>query len=518
MRMRYAMLLAAVVGFVVPVNRVKAEGPKPHPYFHVLPRAVPAVTQWKTANLCQAYNFPTKLTGGGVIGIIELGGGYVQSDLDMFSQLNNIPKINVTDISVNGGTNSPGVSADVEVALDIEVAAAAYYYCTGKMPTIKVFFAPNSNASFAQVIQSAVANNCDVLSISWGLAESFWNPTEATNLDAVAAQAGASGLAIFAASGDHSSWDNSGATTVDCPACCPHIVACGGTKKTISAETVWGDGIAGDGGTGGGYSALFPKQSFQKNAPAAPAGLGRMVPDVAGAADPTTGFLIVQGGSEFQVGGTSGVAPLYAGLFATFGKKLGFVSPTLWNNPKAFYDITQGSNGDYSAKVGPDACTGLGAPNGTLISNLFIKKTVAPVYNYVTVDYNLGLNILTLSDDPKDNSVQLTLQAGRLTIQGSGNTLITYNSASSQSVSIPLATKEPLSIVGTMNQGGNNTLSMVSVTANSVSLTFGSGNDTINMAYCTVSTFFLLDGGLGTDVFAPVTTKFLGSKTVNNVP
>jgi kumamolisin len=76
-------------------------------------------------------------------------------------------------------------------------------------------------------------------------------------------------------------------------------------------------------------------------------------------------------GSPTVVGGTSAVAPLYAGLFASFGAKLGFVTPKLWQNQTAFNDITEGSNGYYKAAVGPDACSGIGSPIGNKIATLF---------------------------------------------------------------------------------------------------------------------------------------------------
>jgi hypothetical protein len=101
--------------------------------------------------------------------------------------------------------------------------------------------------------------------------------------------------------------------------------------KTASAETVWGDSVATHGGTGGGFSTIFPVQSFQIGAPIAPLGLGRMVPDLAANADPNTGIVIVLDGGQLVIGGTSVVSPLYSDLFAALGKKLGFVTPTLWN-------------------------------------------------------------------------------------------------------------------------------------------------------------------------------------------
>jgi len=123
-------------------------------------------------------------------------------------------------------------------------------------------------------------------------------------------------------------------------------------------------------GTGGGYSTVFPKRNWQLDAVPAPKGLGRMVPDVAANADPDTGYMIFQGGQQQIVGGTSAVAPLYAGLFAAFGNKRGFLSRKLWKHPQTFTLITKGSNGTYDAGEQPCACTGLGAPVGTKLASL----------------------------------------------------------------------------------------------------------------------------------------------------
>jgi kumamolisin len=102
-----------------------------------------------------------------------------------------------------------------------------------------------------------------------------------------------------------------------------------------------------------------------------------MVPDVAADADPNTGYLVVVNGQETQIGGTSAVAPLYAGLFAAVGRKLGLVTPKLWQNPQAFTDITKGSNGAFRAGAGPDPCTGLGVPDGAALAALFASLAPA---------------------------------------------------------------------------------------------------------------------------------------------
>ena len=216
--------------------------------------------------------------------------------------------------------------------------------------------------------------------ISWGSDEANWGATAAEQMESTAESAVAAGMIEFGAAGDNDSSDG-GPTpaNVDCPSSCPHVIGCGGTYKTPTEETVWDDnpGETDGEGTGGGYSTIFPVQAFQIGAPPAPAGStagkGRIVPDVSGDADPNTGCDIFVHGSATVVGGTSAVAPLYAGLFAAFGTKLGFVTPTLWKNQKAFNDITVGSNGFYDAAVGPDPCSGVGSPIGTSIAALFVR-------------------------------------------------------------------------------------------------------------------------------------------------
>ena len=103
--------------------------------------------------------------------------------------------------------------------------------------------------------------------------------------------------------------------------------------------------------------------------------VGRGIPDVAGDADPFTGYQIDVDGSDIVVGGTSAVAPLWAGLIACFNSGLktsvGYLNPTLYQTVASaagtFHDITSGNNDGYSAGPGWDACTGWGSPNGAAI-------------------------------------------------------------------------------------------------------------------------------------------------------
>lgn len=521
-----ACLTVIIGGFLYGTDAVSASFPKTHPYVrrfnsgNALGAKLTPSAQWSAPALCKAYNFPTNLTSAnGVIGILEFGGGWVQSDLDKFSASNGMPKIQVTNVSVDGTQNQPGVdqNADFEVALDIQLAAAAYYYSTGKMPTIIVFF---SAGDFIGTFKAAVNAHCDVLSISWGLDEKSWQqqaPGYAAQVESAAQTATAAGLTIFAASGDNSSSDGDTGTNVDMPSSCPHIVACGGTSKS-TVETVWGDGVSTDLGTGGGFSAIFPVQSFQIGAPKAPTGLGRMVPDIAADADPSTGIIVVVQGSQWLVGGTSAVAPLYSGLFAALGKKLGFVTPALWKSPTTFVDITKGSNGAYSAAVGPDPCSGLGVANGTAVAALFTSVTPPPPPNVVTVNYNTANKTFTIKGDAAANSISISLRSSVFQFTTSGGTMMTVSinngAASSQINSASIS-----GISGSVNiQGdlsdGNDSVSVTGLQLTTISLLLGAGNDSASLTLCTVSTS-QIDGGTGTDSLSTTGTRITRNLNTN---
>jgi kumamolisin len=258
--------------------------------------------------------------------------------------------------------------------LDIEVAASV-----APGAKIAVYFTPNTDQGFIDAITTAVhdtTNKPSVISISWGGPESSWTAQSLAALDAACQSAAALGITITVAAGDDGSTDGGTGNNVDFPASSPHVLACGGTKlvasgATISSEVVWNELASQEGATGGGVSNVFPLPSWQANAnvPASSASAGgRGVPDVAGDADPNAGYTIRVDGETMVIGGTSAVAPLWAGLIAVanqqLGKPVGFVQPALYaaKAATAFSDITQGNNGAFSAGPGWDACTGLGSP------------------------------------------------------------------------------------------------------------------------------------------------------------
>jgi kumamolisin len=338
--------------------------------------------------VAEFYSFPTDVDGNGeTIGILELGGGFKTTDIQQYFQNQNITPPQVVAVSVDGGTNSPTNpnGADSEVMLDIEVAASV-----APAAKIAVYFTPNTDQGFIDALTTAIhdtTNHPSVISISWGGPESSWTQQAMTALDDACQSAVALGVSITVACGDSGSTDgvSDGANHVDFPASSPHVLACGGTKITVSGttltnEVVWNDEAQSGGATGGGVSNVFALPTWQQkaNVPGATnGGSGRGLPDVAGDAAPATGYSIEVDGQTEAVGGTSAVAPLWAGLIALLnqklGKPVGFLNPQIYPllGSVAFRDITQGTNGTYKAGVGWDACTGLGSPVGnSLVTKL----------------------------------------------------------------------------------------------------------------------------------------------------
>jgi kumamolisin len=343
------------------------------------------------------YNFPTESDGialdgaGQTIAIIELGGGFRSSDLKLFFKEIRVAAPKVTSISVDHAGNHPTTpdSADGEVMLDIEVAGAVV-----PKANIAVYFAPNNgDKGFIDAISAAVHDSQrkpSVISISWGGPEVSTDQQGINAYHEMFAAAGAMGITVCIASGDHGTadedsadWD--GKIHVDHPACDDLVLGCGGTQiDSDGKDVVWNDGTPfdvntpGGGGwaSGGGISEVFPVPSYQANANL-PVSIdneqpGRGVPDIAMSA---TNYFTRVDNSEGASGGTSAVAPLMAALVTRLNqamkKNVGFLNPFLYANAGVVHDVTSGTNAiantvkGYTAGQGWDACTGLGTPDGT---------------------------------------------------------------------------------------------------------------------------------------------------------
>ena len=356
-----------------------------------------------STEFAKRYNFPSKQGGttldgsGQTVAIIELGGGFRASDLNVFFKEIGVPVPKVAAISVDHAGNDPTTpdSADGEVMLDIEVAGAVV-----PKASFAVYFAPNNgDKGFLDAINAAVHDSQrkpGVISISWGGPENASDSQGVQAFHEMFAAAGALGITVCIASGDHGTadldaehWDDK--IHVDHPACDDLVLGCGGTQITSKGQdVVWNDGTPfdpsqpGGGGWagGGGISTVFPVPSYQTRAHL-PVSIdtrkpGRGVPDIAMSA---TNYFTRVDTDEGASGGTSAVAPLMAALVARLNqakkKNVGFLNPFLYANVSkgVVHDVTSGTNAitrtvkGYKAGKGWDACTGLGTPDGTAILN-----------------------------------------------------------------------------------------------------------------------------------------------------
>jgi kumamolisin len=382
---------AALEGIVLAVLGLDT---RPEFRAHFRPRAGAAQgTSYSPNQVADIYQFPAGTAGAGqTIAVIELGGGFSTSDLDTYFGGLGIAVPAISAVGVDGASNAPGsdpTGADVEVALDIDVIGAA-----APGATQVVYFAPNNgDQGFVDAISEATqATPAPVaISISWGQSEDSWTAQGRTAMEAAMSDAAVLGITVCAASGDNGSGDgvNDGQAHVDFPASSPHALGCGGTTLladpstgAINSEVVWNETASNEGASGGGVSDQFLLPPYQANAgvpvPADAGGSsGRGVPDVAGNADPTTGYQIYSGGQAQVVGGTSAVAPLWAALVSRLAEataqRFGLIQPALYagvtpgTDVPGFRDITSGNNGAYAAGPGWDACSGLGSPDGTAL-------------------------------------------------------------------------------------------------------------------------------------------------------
>jgi kumamolisin len=386
------------------LRKAKRQQTKP-PKKHAGPGSRRSFSPLEVAKL---YNFPAGFDGAGqTIGLIELndvdshgvatGVGYSKTDLDAYFAGLGLATPNVIAVGVDGGSNVPGPdpNGDGEVTLDIEIAGAI-----APKANIVVYFGTNTTDGFIQALTSAIHDDVrkpSLISISWGGPEEASTKQLLTGLDQALQEAAAVGVTVCAAAGDNGSadmkkgdWD--GVPHADFPASSPWVLGCGGTTlQAINSgisEAVWNGGPNG-GATGGGVSNVFAKPAYQANVnvplPQQSSG-GRGVPDVSGNADPATGYQVLVQGNSTVFGGTSAVAPLWAGILALINQKraakgkglVGFLNPVLYglaSTANAFHDVVNGNNdifgtlrGKYAAGPGWDPCTGLGTPNGTNLS------------------------------------------------------------------------------------------------------------------------------------------------------
>jgi len=357
---------------------------------------------FSVVDLARLYDFPADLDGTGqCVAVVELGGGYHQTDLDVYMEGLGFRAPKITAVSVDGASTMPRdpYGADGQVTLDLEVISAVV-----PRAEIVIYFAPNTERGFLRAVTAAAKGDTfdpSVLCISWGQSEAAWRREAITNMDKALATAAARGITVCCGAGNNgpTGGANDGRAHVDFPASSPHVLACGGTQITatedslIRNEVVWNDHSKGV--TGGGFSEIFPVPAWQKDtfmSQSIRSGKlrGRGVPDVAANASPRSGYQVLQDGKWIVLGGTTAAAPLWAGLIARInqglGQRVGFLNEVLYRNlgpAGVLRDITDGSTKEekraelgYQAGIGWDPCTGWGAPNGQrLLTALKVLQT-----------------------------------------------------------------------------------------------------------------------------------------------
>jgi kumamolisin len=351
------------------------------PHFRVRPRAGTAQISYDPTAVAARYGFPAGLTGiNQTVALIELGGGYDPAQMSAYFAAKDIKRTGTLEaVAVDGVQNTPQGNpdgADGEVQLDIEVAGSV-----APAANLAVYFGNNAGNGFLNAVAAAVHDaqrSPAVISISWGGPETAWAAQDLDAMDQAFQSAASIGITVCVASGDNGASDGeaAGTLTVDFPASSPHVLGCGGTSlPRKGAETAWNDGAQG-GASGGGYSTHFNRPDWQSGN----LKTGRGVPDVAGNADPATGYNVAVDAHDTVIGGTSAVAPLWAGLVAlvneSTGSKAGFVNPVLYANPSALTDVVSGNNNGFQCGPGWDPVTGLGTPKGGAVLAALKGRTV----------------------------------------------------------------------------------------------------------------------------------------------
>ena len=385
-------LIQAVIGFSARAHHGSPAWPTSPARHLVDPRKV-----------AEAYQFPPGSGRGQTIGIIVLGGGFHESDLDAYFQHLRMPKPKITVVEIGGQQNNPAdpaairdflaksgvaglhrgkgqshpdpqarrnsdknVDWTVETTMDVELVGT-----WANQAHIVVYFTHNNARGKYDAFNAALHDTTyrpSVISCSWGAPEKLISRVLEEEMDLMFQAAALMGVTVVCASGDNGNGSAHGVQPqAYFPASSPHVLACGGTvlqhasdKKLV--ETVWREEIAGHAAESGyGESAVFDAPGWQ--AAASSQHGGRVVPDVAAKADFEFGYELVVGGIHVAGCGTSAAAPLWASLAALLNEKLGtavgHITPLLYGPRfRAGMESVGSSGAAWKPKVG------LGTPRG----------------------------------------------------------------------------------------------------------------------------------------------------------
>jgi subtilase family serine protease len=356
---------------------------------------------------------------GQTIAIATAFGAINPADLEAFAKRTGSPIPQIQVKQVDGGSRYvPAQGSDPEVDLDMQIVL-------GLLPAARIidYQGPDgSNGHPAKSIGHSLGDiynqieqdgSAHVVTTSYGLCESLVSrlaPGDQQLIDNSLKALEASNVTVFESTGDSGAYAclqaqeaqpasslPTGATalSVQTPSSTPYAIAVGGTRVELRSdgnyltESAWSNPLSRSGG-GGGVSASEPKPSWQQgpgvSQPAFnPHGL-RQTPDVAGPADPNSGFMVCStnpgessptcGGGN---GGTSAAAPFWAAsmvLVQQYAAAHGagalarcFAGPILYDlaarrqSVPPFHQVALGNNGYYPATAGWNFATGLGTPD-----------------------------------------------------------------------------------------------------------------------------------------------------------
>ena len=329
-------------------------------------------------------------SGTPVITILDLGGGWLPSDLKLAGECFGYTPPRVDQIQGDGVATAIK-NADPETSLDLQTAAAV-----APKAQFRLVQSTAEGGGILDGFSRALGDPDglpDVISLSYGgcaIAENTATPALTSTIDGVLAMAALTGVSSFVAAGDSGSTtcgSSVGGTTLSYPAVSPFVTAVGGTRLTLGqgnvrvSETVWNDSAYGDNAAGGGaLSRREPRPAYQFGF--VPTN-HRAVPDVSALADIVPGWPDILDGTMLPVGGTSGSTPFTAAATALVDgsqraagrPRIGLANGWFYqaaSHPGAFYDITTGNNdladvGCCHATVGYDLASGLGVPDWAVL-------------------------------------------------------------------------------------------------------------------------------------------------------
>ncbi len=286
-------------------------------------------------------------SGQGVtLAVYELS-GYKASDIVKYENHYNLPHMDISNVSVLGGTSDHSGAGEVELDIELQIAMAP------KAKKLLVYEAPNTElGALSLYMQIAKDNKADSISTSWGIICEFFVNSQITLAEnQIFLQMAAQGQSMFAASGDAGAYGCARADfqppagqdpQIGDPNNQPYITAVGGTSfqgpddvttfdpgtnphptypygHTASGDTIelpWTDycdvATCAGGATGGGISRVWGEPDYAANLSTGqyypgvigsysqggsycgqqPGVLCRENPDISIDADPSTGYSI----------------------------------------------------------------------------------------------------------------------------------------------------------------------------------------------------------------------------------